>query len=128
MNERSLRKSFKINATFSALSGLALLALAAPIARVTGSYPAWINELLGVVLLVLAADVFWVATRPQLSESLSRTIFYADIAFVIATPVVMLVCRDYLSFWGQMLLLDVGIATAVLAYFEGRGLRYRLAI
>lgn len=127
MNERSLRKVFTINAVFSGLSGALLLADAVPLARFMGGFPAWINELVGAGLLLFALDVFWIATRPRLSAALSRVIFYADLAWVAATPVVMLIFAQHLSFWGQMLLLDVGIGVALLAFFEGRGLSYKLA-
>ena len=125
MNDRALVRVLRANATFSAGSGLALLLFAEPIAGFMGGFPAVINQVFGVGLLLFAADVLWTSSRKALSAPLVKMICAADISWVVATPVAMLVFRDHLSLWGQMLLIDVALVVAALAFLQLRFLLRR---
>lgn len=127
MNEALIRRTLKINAAFSALGGLLMLDFAEAITRSMGSFPVLITQVVGAALVLFALDVLWVATRKTLSATFVKLIYAADVAWVLATPVVMMVFQNQLSLWGHLLLVDVAIAVLAFAWFEGKGLRQQPA-
>ena len=92
-------------------------------AALMGKFNPLILMVLGAGLLLFAADVAWVATRKSISPVLAKMITTADVAWVLATPVVMIVAAPWLSFWGQMLLLDVALLVGFCALCQWRGLQ-----
>lgn len=122
----SLKNALLFNAVCSTLLGAALLLAPSAIAALMGAFDTMILLVLGAGLLLFAADVAFVATRQVISPKLARLITFADIGWVVATPVVMVVAAPWLSFWGQMLLLDVGILVAFCAFCQWRGIRRQM--
>ena len=74
-----------------------------------------------------AADVAFVATRKPISPGLAKMVTLADLAWVLATPVVMLLGASWLSFWGHVLLLDVALLVAFCALCQWRGLQRQVS-
>lgn len=122
----SLRNALLFNAVFSLACALPLLLMPATVAAFLGDVPAMLCLVLGVGLLVFALEVAWVATRKPVSQTYARLITYADLAWVVATPVVMLAASSQLSGWGQIVLLDVALVTGFCAWCQWRGLSVAL--
>lgn len=119
----SLKYALLFNATCSALLGAALLLAPDVLASLMGEFSSLILKILGGALLFFAADVAFVATRQPVSPGLAKMITVADLAWVLATPVVMLLGSSWLSFWGHVLLLDVALLVAFCALCQWRGLQ-----
>ena len=119
----SLKSALLFNAACSCLLGIALLLFPSAIAGLMGDFSPLILTALGAGLLIFAADVGWVATREPISPALVRLITFADLAWVLATPVAMLVAAPWLSLWGQLLLLDVGLLVAFCGFCQWRGIQ-----
>ena len=96
------------------------------LASLMGEFSPLILMVLGAALLVFAADVAFVATRQSISPGLAKMITVADLAWVAATPVVMMLAASWLSFWGHLVLLDVAFLVGICAFFQWRGLRAKL--
>ncbi|MBQ23623.1 hypothetical protein [Alcanivorax sp.] len=119
----SLKNALLFNAACSALLGAALLLAPDVLASLMGEFSSLILTILGGTLLFFAADVAFVATRQPVSPGLAKMITVADLAWVLATPVVMLMGAPWLSFWGHVLLLDVALLVAFCALLQWRGLQ-----
>lgn len=119
----SLKTALLFNAVFSAVCGGLLLLFPSAVAALMGDFNPLILMVLGAGLLLFAVDVAWVATRKPISQLLAKMITTADVAWVLATPVVMIVAAPWLSVWGQVLLLDVALLVAFCALCQWRGLQ-----
>ena len=77
----------------------------------------------GIVFLLFAADLAFVGTRKPIPQGMAKLLTLADVAFVVAIPVVMLTAAPLLSNLGQILLADLALLTAFLVWCQWRGLR-----
>ncbi len=123
----SLKHALLFNAVCSTLLGAALLLAPGGLASLMGAFSPQILMILGGALLVFAADVAFVATRKSISHGLAKMVTLADLAWVLATPVVMLLGASWLSFWGHVLLLDVALLVAFCALCQWRGLQRQVS-
>ena len=96
----SLKSALLFNALCSTILGVILLFYPSAVAALMGEFNPLILMVLGAGLLLFAADVAWVAT-----------------------PVVMILAAPWVSFWGQILLLDVALLVAFCALCQWRGLQ-----
>lgn len=119
----SLKNALLFNAACSALLGAALLLAPDVLATLMGELSSLLLKILGVALLFFAAAAAFVATCEPVSPGLARMITVADLAWVLVTPVVMLLGSSWLSFWGHVLLLDVALLVAFCALCQWRGLQ-----
>ena len=119
----SLKSALLFNALCSTILGVILLFYPSAVAALMGEFNPLILMVLGAGLLLFAADVAWVATRKPISRRLAKMITTADAAWVVATPVAMIVAAPWLSCWGQILLLDVALLVAFCALCQRRGLQ-----
>ena len=86
----SLKSALLFNALCSTILGVILLFSPSAVAALMGEFNPLILMVLGAGLLLFAADVAWVATRKPISPLLAKMITTADAAWVVATPVVMI--------------------------------------
>ena len=121
MKMPNLSTTLKANAMFAVFCAAVLLLFAEPIATFMGSFPPWIFYLLAAGLLPFGAVAFWVSGSP--SPAAGRYFFVADVAWVVATPIVMLAASQWLNLWGHLVLLDIAIIVGVFAWLEWRGMR-----
>ena len=121
MKMPSLSTTLKANAIFSGLCAVTLALFAGPVANFMGTFPPWIFYLLALGLLPFGAAALWVSRSP--SPVAGRFFLMADLAWVVATPIVMLVANPWLSLWGHLMLLDIAIIVGVFAWLEWRGLQ-----
>jgi hypothetical protein len=123
----SLKNALLLNAALCVLVGAVLIIEATSIAVLISATPGGIPESLligaGIVLLLFAADLAFVATRRPVHNGWAKMLTLADAGFVAATPVIMLTAAPWLSGWGHLLLLDLALISLFCAICQWRGLR-----
>jgi hypothetical protein len=100
--------------------GIALLALAAPLARFTG-LPAPLLTVAGVVLLPCALAMFVAGRRQPLMAGLTWLIVFGNLVWVAASVGVLFMVPDITHF-GQAFVVLQAVVVLALAVFEWRGL------
>jgi hypothetical protein len=120
---QSLRNALLFNAVFSFACGVALLATPHAIAALLGEVPVMLCQILGVGLVLFAAEVAWVGTRKPVSRLLAKLITAADVAWVAGSVVLVVAAAGFLSFWGQILILDIALLTGFCAWCQWRNLK-----
>lgn len=116
----SLAVTLLTNTVTSAIAGFLLMTVPNPIGAFMGGVVPWLLQLVGAGLVLFALGVFWVRrTLPGPGSSTGVAwVFALDMTWIIATPVVMLVYAQQLSFWGQLLLADVALLVMGFACLE----------
>jgi len=118
-----VRNVLKANAVFSSLSGIAFLVAAKPIAAFLGlSMPA-ILTITGIILLIFAADVFYLATRKTVNPKGVVAVIAADALWVIGSVILLLTNLVPLTTEGKWAVALVAIAVATFADLQYYGLR-----
>lgn len=129
-NDRLLRRTLWGNAVFSVISGAVLVAFATPFAgwathapvSVAGLDLAIVFELLGIGVVLFGAICGWAASRETLPEGWARVIFAADIAWVAASALVLMLPASWTTA-GIAGIVVVALIVADLAVLEYLGLR-----
>jgi hypothetical protein len=120
---RLLRRALQTNAVFSGISGAGLLLVAGPVARLLGLGGALPIALLGAGLLLFAAWVGYEAMQPMLRQRRARVILALDIAWVVASAVIIALDPFGLSIAGKWAVAAVADVVALFALAEYLGLR-----
>ncbi|AJD46787.1 hypothetical protein S7S_01815 [Isoalcanivorax pacificus W11-5] len=120
---QSLRNALLFNAVFSFACGVALLAMPQTIAALLGEVPVMICQILGVGLVLFAAEVAWVGTRKPVSPLLAKLITAADVAWVVGSVVLVVAAAGFLNVWGQVLILDIALVTGFCAWCQWRNVK-----
>ncbi|MAA64345.1 MAG: hypothetical protein CL581_06150 [Alteromonadaceae bacterium] len=123
---KTLKATLYINAMSSAAIGLLLAAASGPIASLMGGFNPAIAFWVGVALIPFAAGVAWVARALPSARFWVKEIMLADIAWVAATPIVLVVFSNQLSVLGQLLIAGVGLVVAGFATIEWLGTRQKM--
>jgi hypothetical protein len=129
-SDRLLRRTLWGNAIFSVTSGAVLVACAAPFAARATHEPvsllgvdlAIVFELLGLGVVAFGAVCGWAASRPSLPPGLARVIFAADIAWVAASLLVLMLPAAWTTV-GVAGITVVALIVADIAVLEYLGLR-----
>ena len=129
-SDRLLRRTLWGNAVFSVISGAVLVACATPFAArathepltVAGLDLAIVFELLGLGVVLFGALCGWTASRSSLPAGLIRLIFAADIAWVVASALVLVLPASWTTA-GVAGIAVVALIVADLAVLEYLGLR-----
>ncbi|MFC1975261.1 hypothetical protein ACFLXQ_02555 [Chloroflexota bacterium] len=118
-----VRNVLKANAVFSSLSGGAFLVAAKPMAAFLGlSIPA-ILIITGILLLIFAADVFYLATRKTVNPKGVVAVIVADALWVIGSVILLVTGLVPLTVEGKWAVGIVAVMVAVLADLQYYGLR-----
>lgn len=120
-----LRTTLYANSVFSTVSAGFLLLVPGLIARRFIDMPISLLLLSGAILLMFAAVVFVVAKAQRINKVLVRLIFFADLGWVVLTPLALFFFSSYISALGNILLLSVALMVALLAWFEWSALNQR---
>lgn len=129
-SDRLLRRTLWGNAIFSVVSGAVLVACATPFAAwathaplsVAGLDLAIVFELLGVGVVLFGAICGWAASRETLPRGWARAIFAADIVWVAASALVLVLPASWTTA-GIAGIVVVAMVVADLAILEYLGLR-----
>jgi hypothetical protein len=119
---RLLQLTLTVNAVSTALFGVALVVAAAPLAPVLGLTGPWPLVVFGALMLGFALRV-WRVRREPLDLREAGTILALDVAYVVATVVILLAWPSVLSPIGRLLAAAVADLVTVFAILEYVGLR-----
>lgn len=117
-----LKSALLINAGFSILCGLVCLLIADSLAQIMGIAP-WMLYVLGIGLLLFAADAAYTATRSPINLLFAKLITGADVLWVLGSVVILIFFPGSLTFNGQLILELVAIAVAVIATVQAVGIK-----
>ena len=120
-SDRLLRYSLRGNAAFSTASGLALIAAAGPLARITGVPGTLSLPGLGVQLLGFAGLLLWLASREAIRPALAMAVVVADGLWVAGT--VPLLLAGVLTPAGSWIAFAIANAVALLGVLQYLGIR-----
>jgi hypothetical protein len=120
-----LRRVLLGNALFSALTGLLLIVDASLITPMLHA-PARVLTVLGVIILLAAAELAWLATRPQLDLRWVKFILVLDCTWVAVSVAVLMTGLLPLTTGGKWAVGIVADMVTLFAVLEFLGLR-RLA-
>lgn len=115
-----LTSTLTVNASLSAITGVALMVAAAPLPDWLG-IPTWVGLLLGIGLVLFAVQVLRVARRPGRSQVIQ--VIGADVIWVVGAATVILVFPGSMSTVGLWALGGVTAAVALFAVLQTVGLR-----
>jgi hypothetical protein len=118
-----LRRTFFTNMAATALSGILLVVASDPIARFMGLGSPLPMLLIGVGFLLFAALVYRVASQPAIDVQHARAIAILDVAYVVASAIVLAADLFSLTSGGRWAILLVGDLVLVFAVLEFVGLR-----
>lgn len=122
-NTRFVSRVLLSNATFGVVSALICLLWAQPLAVGLGLTQPVIVTVLGVGLLLFAAEVAWIAIRTPEDRRALTIIFALDVAWVIASAIILLGGWLPLTPAGTWTIIVVADIVAVFAVLEFIGLR-----
>ena len=116
------------NALFSSFCGLFMLLDSGWWSAEVLDVPEVVFIVLGAGLLLFALDVLLLARAVPPSILRLKIIFAADLAWVAATPILLLLYADYFSSLGVWLTVDVAVIVAMFAMLEWLGIKRRNAL
>lgn len=122
-SSRLLRNTLLVNALFSTLSGALFLFDAKTVDNFLGLGMPSVIRLLGIGLLLFAAELFWICTRSQINRSAAQIVTALDIAWVVGSWLLLManfVTLSSAGWWAVALVADV---VTIFAVLEGIGLR-----
>jgi hypothetical protein len=117
-----LKKAILGNAVFSFLSGLFLTLTAGPAAAFLGVSSAVIQPI-GVVLLLYAPILFWLANQAPINKTLAWIVIELDILWVIGSAVLIFSSLMPLTIAGKWAIAFVADIVAVFAIVQYLGVR-----
>jgi len=120
---RLLRRALQTNAVFSAISGAGILLASGSVARLLGVELSWPIALLGADLLLFAAWVGYEAMQGVLRVRRARAVLALDIAWVVASALLIALDPFGLSATGKWAVAAVADVVAIFALIEFLGLR-----
>lgn len=119
----SLQNVLYANVTFSTACAVAVLAATDLFVSHVLSVPPLVFQVLGVGLIAFALFVFMVARATPLSRKLVMSIFIADVLWVLATPVLLVVMAERIPSTGYVFIVEIAVVVAILALLEWKGLQ-----
>lgn len=118
-----LRRTLAVNATFSGLTGVAMIVLSGPLDRFMGLGLPWLLIAAGVGLLGFAALIGLNLRRSQLNRAEAWLTVASDVAWVAGSAIIVFGFPDLLSTGGKWLVGLIAVAVGDFALFQYLGLR-----
>lgn len=118
-----LRRALATNALFSGLSGVAMIAFSGPLDRFMGLGHSWLLIVIGTGLVGFAALIGLNLRRPNLNRTEAWLTTASDVAWVVASAIIVFGFPDVLSTGGKWLIGLVAVGVADFALFQFIGLR-----
>ena len=117
--EQLLRRAMRANAGFSGVSGLVSLLGANALTTFTGIPEATVFRVLGVILILYAADLFWITSREKMNLVFGITAVILDVAWVIGSAILLLGGFFPLTTAGKWAILLLAEAVSIFALVQG---------
>lgn len=118
-----LQRTLQANACFSLFCGLVLALFSSNLAELLGTIPGWLLVALGIGLIAFAADVYWISRRLDKARSRALAIFWADVGWLVLTPIVLVSLSNYFSTLGIWLMIEIAVIVAIFALLEWVGIK-----
>ena len=118
-----LQKVLKVDGTFSAVSGVLFVVGAGPLAAFLGLNVTWPLLVIGISLLLYGADLWYFATRKQLNPAWVKVSIALDVAWIVASWLILLTGVPELTTAGKWAVAIVADAVMVMAILKVVGLR-----
>ena len=109
---------FRGNAVFSAVSGIVLIAGAAPLGTLLGVGAPAVLPAVGVVLVLYAGGLWWNARRPKVDRAEASIAVALDVAWIVLSAALLIFAPSLLMPAGRWL-----VAAAGFAIVQALGLR-----
>lgn len=120
---RPLRVALLGNALFSLVSGFWFVAFASAVAETIGSaVPPTVIAVIGAILLPFGSLTAWVGTRPHPPTWAALLISLGDLAWVLASAVLVTIGGASLTFEGALLVIGIALAVLIFALGQLRGI------
>lgn len=120
-NDSFLRFALRLDATCSAVMGIAGIALAGWIAELSGTAVAF-EYAVGAFFIAFSAGVFYFAARPSVKQT-GIVIAAGNVLYAVATVVFVLADVFPLTTFGVVATLATGVYTLVMAELQYQGVR-----
>ena len=118
-----LKNALHGNALFSGTSGLVALLAAQSLAAFTGIESPSIFVVLGIVLILYAVDLWWVASRETINRHLAWAAILLDVLWVIGSVAILLFGWLPLTVAGSWTIALLAEVVAIFAVLQFIGLR-----
>jgi hypothetical protein len=118
-----LRNTLRGNALFSGLSGMISILAAQSLATFTGVQEPLVFVVLGVVLILFALDLIWIASRESIDLRFVWAVIILDVAWVAGSAIILLLDLIPLTVAGRWTIILLAEAVAVFAILQYIGLR-----
>jgi hypothetical protein len=118
-----LKTTLTANAVFSAISGSSIL-LYQNWLMMQIPAPVWFWLTIGTGLILFSAQLFLIASMPELAKKLTLLVVYSDIGWVILSLLGWVLFLPLISFVGSVLILAVNIAVGTLAILQFRAFQH----
>lgn len=118
-----LRNALRGNALFSGLSGLVSLFGAQSLAQITGINESLVFTILGIVLILFAVDLVWIASKESIDRRFAWAVIILDVVWVAGSAIILLTDLIPLTVTGRWAIALVAEAVAVFAILQYVGLR-----
>lgn len=118
-----LRNALRGNALFSGLSGVVSLFAAQSLAAFTGIQEPLVFVILGIVLILFAVDLVWIASRETIDRRIAWAVILLDIAWVVGSVIILLFDLVPLTIAGRWTIALLAEAVAIFAILQYIGLR-----
>lgn len=118
-----LRNALRGNALFSGLSGIVSLLAAQSLAAFTGIQESLVFVVLGVVLILFAVDLIWIASRESINRRFAVAVIFMDVAWVAGSAIILLFDLVPLTVAGRWTIVFLAEVVAVFAILQTIGLR-----
>lgn len=116
-----LRSSLKANGIFSGISGLMFLVGHSYLAMAIGLSNPIILMIIGLSLMVFSWGLFQLASKQEMNKHAVWTIIGSDLAWVIASAVLLLMYPNLLNETGSLLVIIIGLIIFTLVELQAWG-------
>lgn len=118
-----LRNALRGNALFSGFSGMVSVFAAQSLAAFTGLQEPLVFIVIGVVLILFALDLIWIASRESIDRRFVWAVIILDIAWVAGSAIILLLDLIPLTVAGRWTTILLAETVAVFAILQYIGLR-----
>ena len=89
MRTNLLRFSLRLDSITAGLSGLFLIAAAQPLVEFLGVGAPWMMITGGIIFLLYAADLWWIASREPINRSLALAVIVVNALWVLGSAAIL---------------------------------------
>ncbi len=119
-----LARTLRVNATFSATTGVTMLLLARPVAERLGFEWPWVLFFIGVGLLLFAADLALLSRKDPIPRPRTILIIAADVGWVLGSALLLLGWPQLFNSLGRWVVLGVALVVTLFAVLQTGALKH----